>query len=126
MTEQAAIEVQAHRSVAPSWSPTVASRRLRTLGRVAADAGLQGPSPEPRLQDVASGRALGRRLGWYPERMAAAAKDLESAARLAAAFSGDEAHDCPAAQRQIDYYAALATQGELAAVRRFAASLPRP
>lgn len=78
------------------------------------------------LQDVASGRALGRRLGWYPERMAAAAKDLESAARLAAAFSGDEAHDCPAAQRQIDYYAALATQGELAAVRRFAASLPRP
>ena len=78
------------------------------------------------LQDVASGRALGRRLGWYPERMAAAAKDLEAAARLATAFSGDEAHDCPAAQRQIDYYAALATQGELAAVRRFAASLPKP
>jgi hypothetical protein len=78
------------------------------------------------LQDVASGRALGRRLGWYPERMAAAAKDLEAAARLAAAFSGDEAHDCPAAQRQIDYYAAVAAQGELAAVRRFAASLPKP
>lgn len=78
------------------------------------------------LQDVASGRALGRRLGWYPERMAAAAKDLESAARLGAAFSGDEAHDCPAAQRQIDFYAAVASQGELAAVRRFAASLPKP
>lgn len=78
------------------------------------------------LQDVASGRAVGRRLGWYPERMAAAAKDLEAAARLSAAFSGDEAHDCPAAQRQIDYFAALASQGELAAVRRFAASLPRP
>lgn len=78
------------------------------------------------LQDVASGRALGRRLGWYPERMAAASRDLEAAVRLAASFSGDEAHDCPAAQRQIDYYAALAAQGELAAVRRFAASLPRP
>lgn len=78
------------------------------------------------LQDVSSGRALGRRLGWYPERMAAAGKDLEAAARLTAGFSGDEAHDCPAAQRQIDYYAALAAQGELAAVRRFAGSLPRP
>lgn len=78
------------------------------------------------LQDVASGRAVGRRLGWYPERMAAAARDLEAAARLSAAFSGDEAHDCPAAQRQIDYYAALGSQGELAAVRRFAASLPKP
>lgn len=78
------------------------------------------------LQDVASGRAVGRRLGWYPERMAAAGKDLEAAARLATGFSGAEAHDCPAAQRQIDYYAALAAQGELAAVRRFAATLPKP
>ncbi|HNW63831.1 MAG TPA: hypothetical protein PKJ32_12560, partial [Piscinibacter sp.] len=78
------------------------------------------------LQDVASGRAVGRRLGWYPERMAAAARDLEAAARLSAGFSGEEGHDCPAAQRQIDYYAAVAAQGELAAVRRFAASLPRP
>lgn len=78
------------------------------------------------LQDVASGRAVGRRLGWYPERMAAAGKDLEAAARLADSFSGDEAHDCPAAQRQIDFYAALASQGELAAVRRFAAGPPRP
>ena len=78
------------------------------------------------LQDVASGRAVGRRLGWYPERMAAAARDLEAAARLSAGFSGEEAHDCPAAQRQIDYYAAVAAQGELAAVRRFAASLPKP
>lgn len=78
------------------------------------------------LQDVASGRAVGRRLGWYPERMAAAARDLEAAARLSAAFSGEEAHDCPAAQRQIDFYAAVAAQGELAAVRRFAAGLPKP
>jgi hypothetical protein len=78
------------------------------------------------LQDVSSGRAVGRRLGWYPERMAAAGKDLEAAARLAASFRGDEAHDCPAAQRQIDYHAALTAQGELAAVRRFAVGLPKP
>ena len=78
------------------------------------------------LQDVASGRVVGQRLGWFPERMAAAGKDLEAASRLVAGFSGNEAYDCPAAQRQADYYATLAAQGEPAAVRKLAASLPRP
>jgi len=78
------------------------------------------------LQDVASGRALGQRLGWFPERMAAAGKDLDAAQRILAGFSGAEAYDCAAAQRQVDYLAALAAQGELAAVRKLATSLPRP
>ncbi|MFT3957041.1 MAG: hypothetical protein QM722_22485 [Piscinibacter sp.] len=76
------------------------------------------------LQDVVSGRTVGRRLGWFPERMAAAARDLDAANRLADSFRGVDAHDCPAAQRQLDYLAAVATQGEVAAVRRFAT--PRP
>ncbi|WP_341889973.1 hypothetical protein [Variovorax sp. YR752] len=76
------------------------------------------------LQDVSSGRAIGKRLGWFPERMAAAARDLDAAARLADSFRGAEAHDCPAAQRQLDYFAAVAAQGEVAAVRRFATLRP--
>lgn len=79
------------------------------------------------LQDVVSGRTVGRRLGWFPERMAAAARDLDAANRLAEGFRGADAHDCPAAQRQLDYLGAVATQGEVAAVRRFAAAAtPRP
>ena len=76
------------------------------------------------LQDVVSGRTVGKRLGWFPERMAAAARDLDAANRVAEGFRGVDAHDCPAAQRQLDYFAAVATQGEVAAVRRFAP--PRP
>ncbi len=76
------------------------------------------------LQDVVSGRTVGKRLGWFPERMAAAARDLDAANRLAENFRGADAHDCPASQRQLDYLAAVATQGEVAAVRRFAP--PRP
>lgn len=79
------------------------------------------------LQDVVGGRTVGKRLGWFPERMAAAARDLDAANRLAEGFRGADAHDCPAAQRQLDYLAAVATQGEVAAVRRFApATTPRP
>lgn len=78
------------------------------------------------LQQVAAGRALGQRLGWFPERMAGAGRDLEAARRLFASFSGEQAYDCPALQRQLDYQAAVAAQGEVAAVRRFAAMLPRP
>ncbi|WP_298834758.1 hypothetical protein [uncultured Piscinibacter sp.] len=78
------------------------------------------------LQQVAGGRALGRSLGWFPERMAAAGRDLDAAQRLFASFSGEQAYDCPALQRQLDYQAAVAAQGEVAAVRRFAATLRRP
>lgn len=78
------------------------------------------------LQDVAAGRMLGKRLGWFPERMAAAARDLEAATRLSDSFRGADAHDCPALQRQLDYFGAVAAQGEVAAVRRFASTLPRP
>lgn len=76
------------------------------------------------LQDVVSGRTVGKRLGWFPERMAAAARDLDAANRLADGFRGADAHDCPVAQRQLDYLAAVATQGEIAAVRRFASQRP--
>jgi len=76
------------------------------------------------LQDVAAGRMLGKRLGWFPERMAAAARDLEAGARLADSFRGADAHDCPAVQRQLDYFGAVAVQGEVAAARRFAAARP--
>ena len=78
------------------------------------------------LQQVAAGRALGQRLGWFPERMAVAGRDLDAARRLFASFTGEQAYDCPALQRQLDYQAAVAAQGEVAAVRRFAATLPRP
>jgi hypothetical protein len=76
------------------------------------------------LQDVAAGRMLGKRLGWFPERMAAAARDLEAGVRLSDSFRGADAHDCPAVQRQLDYFGAVAAQGEIAAVRRFAAARP--
>lgn len=78
------------------------------------------------LQDVAAGRMVGKRLGWFPERMAAAGRDLEAGARLSDSFRGADAHDCPAVQRQLDYFGAVAAQGEVAAVRRFATTLPRP
>jgi len=78
------------------------------------------------LAQVGAGRSLGERLGWFPERMAAAGRDLDAAARLEASFRGDDAHDCPALQRQLDHQLLLASQGEAAAVRRSAAAPPRP
>lgn len=103
-----------------SASALAAAGRRELCQQLAEHLVLRGAS----LQDVVSGRTVGRRLGWFPERMAAAARDLEAANRLAEGFRGADAHDCPAAQRQLDYLAAVATQGEVAAVRRFAP--PRP
>ncbi|NWG73497.1 MAG: hypothetical protein HXY24_02635 [Rubrivivax sp.] len=73
-----------------------------------------------------AGRGLGERLGWFPERMAAAARDLDAAARLEAGFRGDEAWDCPALQRRLDHQHAVLAQGEVAALRRLAPAIARP